>query len=87
MKNLSKKLALGAVVVCLVSTSAMAQKRKYFEGYGDGNTPSYAKADAKDSARMVCDSRGGFYKFKTKRPEKLDNGSWEVKYYGYCNEY
>jgi hypothetical protein len=87
MKNLNKKLALGAVITGLLATSAMAQKGKYFYGDGYGNTPSHAKADAKDSARMVCDSRGGFYKFSTSEPRKLDNGSWKVTYRGNCNEY
>jgi hypothetical protein len=86
MKNLSKKLALGAVVVCLVSTSAMAKQAKYFIDKAYGDSRSEAKKEARKSAKFFCSEKGGISSIQYGTPKKKD-GEFVIGYEGYCNEY
>jgi hypothetical protein len=86
MKNLSKKLVLGAVVVCLVSTSAMAQKGKYFNEYAYGDSPREARYEAKKRAELTCTGiiRKGIAHVNYSEPEK-EGREFVVHYEGRCN--
>jgi hypothetical protein len=88
MKSVSRKLILGAVVMGVLSTSAMAwYDRGMYGGVGVGDTPAQAKKDARQSSEMDCKTHGGVMSFHAYRAKKVSNGSWEVEYKGKCNDY
>jgi hypothetical protein len=86
MKNMCKNLLLGLITLGVINTTVMADRGTIIRGFGYGDSASKAIKDAKSSAKMECRSKGGVYEFDVERPIKLDNGSWEVEYNGFCDE-
>lgn len=83
MKNISKKMVLGALVMGLFSTSAMAFD---FNSYAYGGSPAEAQREARATAILHCSTRGGVWNIKFGGLIKIGDGNYKIKYYGFCKD-